>query len=257
MIDHHVHLGYDEKTHFSLIPEELSKRLDRFGLEGAIIFSCPNVSLKNKNPFEEGNRLVFEASRRDKRLIPFMFIHPILDEFSYIQSSQRSFMGFKLYPKTTGMEYDYRDLNKDVKGVLDEIRKPLLFHTGSKEGHRIMDLIHFIRDTSNRCILVHCGDLIDEDLRAAAELPNTIIDISPMATMIERGFYTGSKNRDKKLKILTADYIIDYLIWLFGPERIVWGSDAPWCDYLIKGGYKREVEILRKMERKGLKNSIF
>ncbi len=257
MIDHHVHIGYDEKTHFSLSQNEISRRIDEFGLEGAVIFSCPDVPVTNENPFENANSLVLESSKADKRLIPFMFVHPFLDNPSYIQHIQGFFRGFKLYPKSNGMEYDYKKLNGDVSDILAGTSKPLLFHTDFRDGHRISDLVHFIKRVSNPCLLAHCGDLIDSDLKAVSELPNAMIDISPMATMIERGFYTDAEKRSKKLKNLTVDSILEYLFELFTPERIVWGSDSPWCDHLTKKDYEGEIEILRKMEEAGVKDSLF
>jgi predicted TIM-barrel fold metal-dependent hydrolase len=257
MIDCHVHIGYDEKTQFSLNQKDLSKKIDQFELDGAVIFSCPNVKIKNEDPFKDANNLVLEASKKDNRLIPFMFVHPFLDSPLYVQNFQDHFKGFKLYPKTVGMEYSYRPLRGEIIDLLGETGKPLLFHTDFREGHRILDLIHLIKRISNPCLLAHCGDLINEDLREASELPNVIIDVSPMATMIERGFYIDTEKRNKKLEILRTDSILDYLFELFGNERIIWGSDSPWCDHLSGRGYESEIEILRKMEERGLKTPSF
>ncbi len=258
MIDHHVHIGYDKKTAFSLFQKDLSERLNKYKLDGAIVFSCPNVQPKERNPYQEGNALVLATSRKDKRLIPFMFVHPFLDRTNYISDNQNSFRGFKLYPKSLDMEYDYRKLNGTTTEFLIHTQKPIIFHIDAREGHKISDLVSFIKKKdSGKIVLAHSGDLIEEDLIFASEYPFIFMDTSPLATMLHNKFFADTYMRPKQLKTLTVYSILNYLIEKFGKQRLLWGSDAPWCDNLIKGGYEKEVAISRKMQKLGLTSKLF
>jgi len=258
MIDHHVHLGYDKRTTFSLSQKDLSERLERYKLEGAIVFSCPNVQIKERNPYKEGNTLVLTASKEDKRIIPIMFVHPFLDRINYVEENQNLFRGFKLYPKASGMEYDYRKLNGITTEFLIHTQKPIIFHINSREGHKISDLAPFIKKKKGGLIVfAHSGDLIEKDLMFASEYPFVFIDISPLATMLHNKFFAETRRRPKQLKTLSVYSILDYLSEKFGKQKILWGSDAPWCDNLLERGYEAEVTISKKMQELGLTSKLF
>ena len=124
MIDHHIHFGQDYKTGFSLDLKTLSKRLDLFNLDGAIIFSCPNKNNNQSNPYQDANQEILEASSKDKRLVPFMFIHPTLDKLGYVEKEKMKFRGFKLYPRAVDIEYDYSSIsNRRIMDLIIELSK--------------------------------------------------------------------------------------------------------------------------------------
>jgi len=256
MIDHHVHLGKDNRTGFSLDHKTLSKKLDSFNIENAIIFACPNQ--KNKvNPYKDSNEEVLRASYQDNRFIPFMLVHPLLDKINYLEKDQGKFLGFKFHPRAIDMEYHYGFISsKRILDLIIESHKPVIFHTGFREGNRIKDLIWILERKKSPVVFVHSGDLIGEDLRIASKYEQVFIDISPLATMLEKNFFVEPKKRDKYMKELSIEKILKYLKNLYGKERVIGGTDTPWCDNLIENGYEKEVDVLRKMEELGFKNKL-
>jgi len=256
MIDHHIHLGKDALTGFSLSEEMVTKRLDKFHLGGAVVFSCPNISYTNENPYSKNNKKVYKSSIDEKKFIPFMFVHPLLDRFGYIEREQEKFKGFKFYPRAVSMEYHYKDIsNRRIIDLVSESSKPAVFHTGFREGSRIKDLVWMMKRKKSPLVFVHSGDLIERDLKIASKYENVFIDISPLATMISKNFFINSNRRHPNLKILTPKNILSHLKNLFGIERIVWGSDSPWCDNLINEGYNEEIKISRVMDKEGFNKS--
>jgi predicted TIM-barrel fold metal-dependent hydrolase len=257
MIDHHVHLGKDLHTGFSLSREDLFSRMDEYEVSGSVIFSCPGQEVK-KNPYALENEAILQAASEDSRLIPFMFIHPFLDEISYVEDISSEFRGFKLHPSVEGMKYDYKNLeDSDVAKFLISVEKPILFHTGYRSEARINSLEWMTRNSPGQIIYAHCGDLIDEDLQRASNFENVYLDVSPMASMLNCGFFIEAKKRSEKIADLEVPIILNYLGSLFGKERILWGSDSPWCDNLHPNGYSSEVQIGRIMKSNGFNKTLF
>lgn len=258
MIDHHVHLGKDNRTGFSLDPKTLSSRLDFFNIEKAIIFACGSDPKNNiTNPYRSSNEVVLKASYQDNRFIPFMFIHPLLDKLDYVEKNERNFFGFKFYPRATDIEYHYGVVCcKRILDLIIESHKPVIFHTGFREGNRIKDLIWILERKKSPVVFAHSGDLIDKDLKMASKYENVFIDISPLATMLERNFFIDLKRRSKGMKELNIKKILKYLENLYSKERIIGGTDTPWCDNLIENGYEKEIDVLRKMKELGFPNKL-
>ncbi len=69
-------------------------------------------------------------------------------------------------------------------------------------------------------------------------------------------FEGGSQENVKKELLESTTSFFDRLI-KFGKQRILWGSDAPWCDNLIERGYEEEVTVSRKMQELGLTSKLF
>jgi len=258
IIDHHVHLNSDPKIGFCLDWRTVSHRLDHYELDGAIIFSTPNVSYSNKNPYLGVNRMILQASKDDKRLIPFSFIHPFYDETANFEKEHEQFKGFKLHQRARHLEYSYGQLHKSkVAEFIISTNKPVFFHTGYREGARIKDLSYVAENRKSHLVFSHSGDLIDSDLRLVKKYENVYIDVSPLVTMIERNFFVELPRRSTELRILNISNILNYLAKLFGKKRIIWGSDSPWCDNLIEEGYRKEVDVGKYMLEEGFCTNIF
>ena len=197
------------------------------------------------------------ASRGEEHFVPFMFVHPFLDSPRYLEGNSPDFTGFKLYPRAQGMEYNYEDLallrNTDF---LLSTQKTLIFHTGFRPGTRIKNLLWLRERAKGNVVLVHTGDLIEEDLERVKDIPNMYIDMSPLMTMICRNFFVASPQRPKSLERVSVGNILDYLREMFVPEKILWGSDSPWCDNLTKEGYSGEIDVLNEMEKRGFPNEL-
>ena len=209
-----------------------------------------------KNPYSIQNQETYQASLEDSRLIPFMFVNPFLDDLYEVIKEENKFRGFKLHPRAREMNYHFRNLRKNrITEFLLESEKPIIFHTGYRDISRIKHLQWFAANAKKPVVFAHSGDLIDNDLQLIKSYENVFIDVSPMQTMIDRDFFVDSPQRALTLPKLNPDLILNYLGNLFGKEKIVWGSDTPWSDYLIPDGYKKEIAIGRKMQHKSFKSS--
>ncbi len=259
IIDHHVHLGFDLKTGFSLTAKDLLKKMDEYGIDRSIVFACPNLSLRKRNPYLQANAKILKVSKNSSRLIPFMFVHPFLDDVEKIKKLHGPFAGFKIYSSAQGMEYSYGDLtsSEQMKTIL-KTEKPILFHIGKYAGERPSDLIEIASQTSFPIILAHCGRLFGKDLKEISKLKNVYLDVTPLQTSLEHSFFLkDQKEIPKKIRDMDMEKILIYIEGLFGKERILWGTDTPWCDVLGSKGYGGEVEALKKLQSRGIKNSLF
>lgn len=255
MIDHHVHIGTDSVTGFSLTLEELLEKMDLFDIDKSVVFPCPNMKI-NTNPYREENERICLSCKNNPKIVPFMFVHPFLDEIGYLKDLSPEFEGFKLYSRGRGIEYYYSDLyGSKLLDFLISTKKPLLFHTGYRDRTRIKYLAKLVKETKSPIVFAHAGDLIERDLVEVAQYENSFIDVSPIATMLKLNFFTNEKNRSAELRELTTSRILSYVEKLFGKKRVVWGSDSPWSDNLISEGYKKEVGIGKLMYMKGFDNS--
>ena len=164
----------------------------------------------------------------------------------YFREASKEFRGYKIHQRAEGMEYHYRDLLKSpVISLLLESEKPIIFHTGYKDEARVKNLTELINRTRSPIALAHAGDLIENDLTEISACENVFIDISPLVSMLKCDFFACSENRSLELTELTMGGVLDYLENVFGNDKIVWGSDSPWCDNLIPNGYEAEVEAGR------------
>lgn len=251
MIDHHVHLFDDLKTGFSLSPQLLSERLTKYNVEKAIVFSCVHPLLSQKNPYEGENVRILQAADQDHRFIPFMFVHPFMDDLDYVQKTDSNFCGFKIHQRGPA-PYHYGDLRSSkVFRYLLETGKPIIFHTGYRDEARVKNLSWLTGVPSGPLVIAHSGDLIQGDLNTILSNGNFYIDVSPFETMIRRGFFVEEARRDSTLHDLRLKSFLSYMDKFFGKQRVVWGTDTPWCDNLIDDGYAKEVEIGRKMQDEG------
>jgi len=260
IIDHHVHLGEDvNKSGFSLSLTELIKKMNAFGIDKSVVFSCPNVVPSKTNPYLTENEKIYAAYQKEpSRIIPFMFVHPILDDLEYIKQNQARFKGFKVYSSAKAMEYSYEILEASKQmAFLASLNKPFLFHTSKADGGRIRNALNFIRSTRAPLAFAHSGRLFHEDLKEASKYPHVFVDIAPLATNLDRldVFMTSPENRAKELKG-DVEEVINYLSSMYG-TRIIWGSDTPWCDRILENGYSREIDILTKLRKYDPPNSEF
>ena len=211
------------------------------------------MPVRKRNPYAEANREILDNSKKDERFLPFMMVHPMYDDLNYLNTHYHLFKGFKIYPRSKGMEFSYCEIaDYEVMKFLADSKKPVLFHTGYREGERISAISWFAKESTGSVIFAHSGDLIAKDIKIASEYPNVLIDICPLATMIENNFFVSEDRRPRELKgKLTTQKVLEYLKGLFG-KRIICGSDSPSCDQLLKDGYLREIEVAKEMKKMGL-----
>jgi hypothetical protein len=248
LIYHHIHLGFDNKTGYSLGTEGLLKRMDVQGVDKAVVFSCPNVPPLDKNPYERENERVLTESFGEPKLIPFMFVHPYLDTPEYVNATKDHFKGFKIYSSARGIEYSYSKIqNTEVFDVIRSTGKPLLVHTSLREGGRARDLVEVIRRYSGPVILAHLARLSSLDLDLVSGLKNSYLDLAPLNVLLNNPqFLANTSELPEAIRDLSPEKIVNYLKGRF-TGRLIWGTDSPWCDHLSPDGYRGEVNLFKRL----------
>ncbi len=248
IVDHHVHLGRDNKTGYSLNGKALFSKMDKYGIDRSVVFSCPNVVPLDCNPYIDGNSFVLDAASNNSRLIPFMFVHPHKDSLEYLESAASLFEGFKIYSSAEGMAYDYSSLeSSEIFDFMSSSRKPLLAHTSLSGEGSAKSLVNLASYYNGPFLVAHAARLNLGDLELLSRHQNVHIDISPFSTMLENpNFLDKSYLKEECFSKLDPFAIVGYLYKLF-EGRLIWGTDSPWCDELSEKGYGKEVELFRKL----------
>ena len=259
IIDHHVHLGKDcNKTGYSLSKEQLISDMDYNCIDKSVVFACPNILPSKENPYRKENELILSAAQKNNRLIPFMFIHPFLDKVEYIQSNQHYFAGFKIYCSAKEMEYQYQDMpNTEIFRYLNGIDKPLIAHIGMHEGERAKNIINTIELYKGPVIITHAARFFDQDLKNISILKNVYLDVSPLNVMLTNKKYLPNISEiNSKIADFSEINTLNYLKGLF-EERIIWGTDNPWCNFICEDGYSKEVELYRRLNLEQICHNFF
>ncbi len=249
IIDHHVHLGTDNKSGYKLEPKELINLMNQYGINQSIVFSCPFQDFTKENPYHNPNNYILKSAGLSKgRLKPFMFIHPFLDTRKEVETLANTFSGFKLYCQAG--EYDYNKLSSShIADFVFGQKKPVIIHTGRTDKSRPKSLLDVITSfPKTPFYFAHAGRLFDDDLEQLSSKKNVYVDVSPLATMCSNPkFFAGKEQRKSNIEIDNPESVLRYLYSLFDKDKILWGSDAPWCINLLESGYTKEVEILKIM----------
>lgn len=250
IIDYHVHLGEDKKYGYVLKPSKLLKLMNKHKIDRSVVFACPNKDFDRENPYSLSNRYILYSSQKSNgRFIPYMFVHPFLDTKKEVESFSNSFYGFKIYCQAG--DYDYNTLNES--SIADYVfgqKKPVVVHTSRTSKSRPLSLLDVVESFPETPFhFAHCGRLFEYDLETLATRNNVYIDISPLATMCSKPkFFVSEEKRKPQIDIQDPKSVLKYLNNVFGKEKVLWGSDAPWSNNMLHNGYKREIEILQMME---------
>ncbi|MBT5023628.1 amidohydrolase family protein [Candidatus Woesearchaeota archaeon] len=258
-IDHHIHLGKDIcRWGFEQTTNQLISYFDKYNIEKGVVFACPNLPKKN-NPYLLDNLMIKCAANNDSRIVPYLFSHPYLDDLEMIQKLDSQFEGYKLYCNAKNLGYSYSDMiNQDQIKFIFSRQKPVVCHIAKEKGERPIDLIKLIEQyDSTPIVLAHMGRLFHDDLCKLSSYDNVYVDLAPLTTLLLKKelFLAESKYIHSTLGDCNIETVVDYLNVLF-KDRLVWGSDAPWCNELSDKRIEGELEVLDLLISKNLNNSF-
>ncbi len=204
--DVHAHLGSDADG-TSQTWQELVERMDAHGIEHCNVFSFAHDDIAG---FRVANDRVLEAARASAgRLIPFARTHPAPgDEAELCRALALGARGIKLHPLRGRFGFDDPGVERAVR-VADEQRVPVLLHAGRGVDPYAATVAGLLRRYPGApLILAHCAmsDLHDVAERTAG-LPNMVLDTS-----------------------LWNPLEVQVLASAVSPERLVYGTDAPYYD---------------------------
>lgn len=203
--DAHAHLGRDRDGH-ELSAEGLIARMDRFGVEQAVVFPLDDPG--GRGDFRAANAAVLEASLRcPDRLVPFFRLSPWSDwQPEYERWLRWGFRGIKLHPRAQRFPIDGATVDPIfARAEADGI--PVLIHTGlgCERPAAAVDAVAG-RHPSLPLILGHsCFAELDEAIRLLGARPNVFFETSVVPV-----------------------YDLARLLERLGPARLLLGSDEPY-----------------------------
>jgi predicted TIM-barrel fold metal-dependent hydrolase len=206
--DVHAHLGSDADG-TSQTWQELVARMDAHAIEHTNVFTFARDDLAG---FTEANDLVLEAARASGgRLVPYARTHPAAgDDAELHRAIELGARGVKLHPLRGRFGFDDPGVDRAVR-VAHEHRVPVLLHAGRGVDPYAAAVAGLLRRYPDApLILAHCAmsDLHDVAERTAG-LPNMVLDTS-----------------------LWNPLEVQVLVSEVSPERLVYGTDAPYYDPL-------------------------
>jgi predicted TIM-barrel fold metal-dependent hydrolase len=204
--DVHAHLG-DDADGTSQTWQDLVARMDAHGIDHTNVFTFAREDMAG---FAEANDLVLDAARASGgRLVPYARAHPDpADEAELRRALELGARGVKLHPLRGRFGFDDPGVERAVR-VADEHRVPVLLHAGRGVDPYAVTVANLMRRYPGApLILAHCAmsDLHDVAERTAG-LPNMVLDTS-----------------------LWNPLEVQVLVSEVAPERLVYGTDAPYYD---------------------------
>lgn len=179
------------------------------------------------------NRWICEAHRADPRLVPCVYIDPVLFGDAAIEELERcaaaGARGVKMHPDISGFSPNDRSL-WPLLARLQELDLPVVFDTGAnvlgeREDHGrpalFVDLLHAFPRL--RVVLAHFASAYwDERLALAERFPNLYFDTAG-------GFNTPERAARSGIRAL-AEVDAVRVLRQVGLHRVMFGSDAPGSD---------------------------
>lgn len=198
----------------ALSPDDLVRRLDELEIEAAVV-SAPDRCLAVAN--REGNDLVLEACRRHpERLIGFAGVNPWYGDAALAElrrAVDAGLRGLVLHPPLQGFLLA-DDLADPIVGAADELGLPIYVPTGTPVHALPLQLTELARRFPETLFLMgHMGhsDFWIDSIPAVAAAPNVYAEVS----------YKQPHSIEDAARVL-------------GPDRVVFGSDAPFNDLRLE-----------------------
>jgi len=215
--DSHVHVGEDIDGHRQSAKDIL--RYTEYGIDRFVIFPFNEIDKKATMPFyrNANERIAGDVKKKNFyevfgffRLYPLNFkSKPELEDEIDLWYKSHGLKGIKLGPGTRGDEYDIGYITPIIK-VAGKEGLPVLVHTDDKDAKADpCRLVEIARENPNCNIIVgHMGKAKTDAIELASEfnLENIFWDLSVSLEMTNIPFGRALK--------------------LFGPEKILFGSDS-------------------------------
>jgi len=213
--DVHIHVGRSSMIKRQLSADEIFHYREEFGLDHMMIFTL-DIDI-NKN-----NAKIIELSKE----------HDFLHGLYWIQNSR--------------INEDLQILSKEIGSGIAGVK----FH-GVFEKKSIVDLVYEpvleLLDKKRSILLVHCGRFKDgspestssyiHTLEIAKKYPKIKVIFGHMGgndTGIVKAAVTAAKNIPNtffETSGITTPFRVEYAVDVIGSERILFGSDFPWCSF--------------------------
>ncbi len=219
IIDVHTHI-WDDSTG-GMSPEESKRQLlegaDRLGIEAMVVMPLFGGHYPSPANIERGNDETAAFSKQDKRVWPFVTVHPPLEDSAMRETRQRieqeNFRGLKIWVTLADQPCVYPLIEKMI-----EYDKPTLIHALHHSVRSLpceSDPVHIAalakRYPEAKIIMAHFGGNFIYSCDAISDCPNVWTD--PSGSYCETG-------------------MLEHAAKVLGVERLLFGSDAPGASFI-------------------------
>jgi len=213
--DAHIHLGRSSGINHTLHLDEIDNFIEKFNIENLLLF-----------PFEldtnESNEKIKNLTKINKKIHGMYWVQKkqIEKDVKILNESiGNGYVGVKFHGTYEELPVS-DDTYKPVLEVLNEKEALLLVHTGRfKDGDISSNTsyLHAVNVAKKypkiKVILAHMGgndtSIVKKALEASKDVKNIWFETSG----------------------ITTPFRIENAVEVIGPERILFGSDAPWCSF--------------------------
>jgi predicted TIM-barrel fold metal-dependent hydrolase len=231
--DVHIHLGNSDRIYQSLSIDGLFDFIKRFEISNVAVMPFEKET-------EEYNKKIIELSKKNDSIHGFYWIKKerIEDDVEALEKNlHEGIIGVKFHSSFENLPVT-DSIYSPVMEFLNKEKSTLLLHCGRfKDGSResTSSFLHGIdlakKYPSIKIILAHMGgndsSIVRRAVDTAKSFPNVYFDTSGIST----------------------PYRVEYAAKNIGAERIIFGSDYPWCSF--RGNYYNVVDsILTEKEKK-------
>jgi predicted TIM-barrel fold metal-dependent hydrolase len=201
IIDAHVHLGWS--SDYKLSARQLVLMMDRNRVDRAITVPMTSSWRHNKHLFEE-------LRHHLDRLIGFIWVNPRSLGALISLSSQAGFGGFKLRSESDMYRMDDIRLLKPIFENARRLKRPIFIHSSGVGSASAPDAI----------------------AKIAAAFPDLTILMGHMGGGTREAIDVGCKHTNILFDTsgIEDPRVISWAVRVLGPERIVFGSDLPYCN---------------------------
>ncbi len=215
IVDMHAHIDSVEAFNWVDTPEKLIGLMDECGIAYSIASAYMNLPGPDMTALD---RLCASIEPYSDRLFPFVRMDPWYGQAAvdFLTEGARRYnlKGLKLHPTTYAL-HPYSQLTVNLVRRAGELGLPVLFHCGDEMMSyppQIGELVRKCPDTT--VILAHMGGLFHtrDALTVAGMFDNVYVDTSEIP------------------HVFPIRLFVDEI----GPERVLFGTDAPYCDPLVE-----------------------
>ena len=219
--------------HFRVVPQ---------GVRGLLRFECCNcgiVSYEGSDPFRDENRRLIDLCRQIPNVFPYIYLtlcnNTISDELAYFSEEYDGlFYGLKVHPNLCC---------KRISEIRFNSGYPIVIHAGMQPEDDPDDIVKFAERYEGNVLIAHMARCSITALRRIKEIPNAYIDTSPTyLTKQICGRVTSRYYRSELFDVSSETEVYNRLIDLVGPDKIVFGTDAPF------GSMEEAVDVYNRLD---------
>jgi predicted TIM-barrel fold metal-dependent hydrolase len=213
--DAHVHLGVSSGIHGSFTPEDILRFKETFKIQKLLLMSF-------EQNVDQNNQTIMDLAKKHDTIYGLYWVQKsrINQDFDELEKNlNEKMIGVKFHPLYEGIPVSAK-CYEPIMELLDRRRVVILVHTGrykdgsSESNTSYLHALDVARKYDKlKVIMAHMGG---SDTTVAKK---AILDSKDVQNVY---FDTSG---------ITTPYIIEYALSYIDSDRILFGSDEPWCSF--------------------------